>query len=150
MLYEVITKPPTATVAGAPKRSASAPAINAPKGAMPRNIMAKSAMTRPRMSSGVVVCIRVLDVAMSRIMNVPVGMASSIESQKELVVDIPEEAAPAVGEFVPGQLPVASMQKPVYTGQKISLVFDDADIRNILQLIGDVSGLNILASNDVV
>ncbi|WP_303720123.1 type IV pilus secretin family protein [Malonomonas rubra] len=68
---------------------------------------------------------------------------------KELVVDIPEEAAPAVGEFVPGQLPVASMQKPVYTGQKISLVFDDADIRNILQLIGDVSGLNILASNDV-
>ena len=38
---------------------------------------------------------------------------------------------------------------PQYTGQKISLVFDNADIRSILQLIGDVSGLNILASNDV-
>lgn len=36
-----------------------------------------------------------------------------------------------------------------YTGQKISLVFDSADIRSILQLIGDVSGLNILASDDV-
>ena len=36
-----------------------------------------------------------------------------------------------------------------YTGEKISLVFDSADVRSILQLIGDVSGLNILASGDV-
>ncbi|TLM68925.1 MAG: type IV pilus secretin PilQ [Deltaproteobacteria bacterium] len=40
-------------------------------------------------------------------------------------------------------------QGPRYTGQKISLVFDNADIRSILQLIGDVSGLNIIASDDV-
>ncbi len=68
---------------------------------------------------------------------------------KELVVDQPKGAVPAAGEFVPGKLPEAALEKPAYTGQKISLVFDDADIRNILQLIGDVSGLNILASNDV-
>jgi type IV pilus assembly protein PilQ len=37
----------------------------------------------------------------------------------------------------------------VYSGQKISLVFDDADIRNILQLIAEVSDLNIIASDDV-
>lgn len=37
----------------------------------------------------------------------------------------------------------------VYTGQKISLVFDDADVRKILQLIADVSGLNIIAGDDV-
>lgn len=36
-----------------------------------------------------------------------------------------------------------------YTGQKITLVFDDADIRNILQLIAEVSNLNIIASDDV-
>ncbi|MEJ2492660.1 MAG: type IV pilus secretin PilQ, partial [Desulfuromonadales bacterium] len=36
-----------------------------------------------------------------------------------------------------------------YTGEKITLVFDSANIRSILQLIGDVSGLNILASSDV-
>jgi type IV pilus assembly protein PilQ len=36
-----------------------------------------------------------------------------------------------------------------YTGEKISLVFDSADVRSILQLIGDVSGLNVLASSDV-
>lgn len=36
-----------------------------------------------------------------------------------------------------------------YTGQKISLVFDDADIRRILQLIAEVSDLNIIAGDDV-
>ncbi|MGK2905942.1 MAG: type IV pilus secretin PilQ [Desulfuromonadales bacterium] len=36
-----------------------------------------------------------------------------------------------------------------YTGEKITLVFDSANVRNILQLIGEVSGLNILASSDV-
>ncbi len=36
-----------------------------------------------------------------------------------------------------------------YTGEKITLVFDSANLRSILQLIGDVSGLNILASSDV-
>ena len=36
-----------------------------------------------------------------------------------------------------------------YSGQKITLVFDDADILNILQLIAEVSNLNIIASDDV-
>ncbi len=36
-----------------------------------------------------------------------------------------------------------------FKGQKISLVFDDAEIRNILQLIAEVSDLNIIASDDV-
>ncbi len=36
-----------------------------------------------------------------------------------------------------------------YTGEKITLVFDSANVRSILHLIGDVSGLNILASGDV-
>lgn len=54
----------------------------------------------------------------------------------------------AVGSVVEsGTIP--EPQRPQYTGQKISLVFDNADIRSILQLIGDVSGMNILASNDV-
>lgn len=79
------------------------------------------------------------------------ALPPAMETQ-EVVVAQPKETASEVAapdKFVPGQLPVASMEKPQYTGQKISLVFDDADIRNILQLIGDVSGLNILASNDV-
>lgn len=39
--------------------------------------------------------------------------------------------------------------KPHYKGQKISLVFDNADIRNILQLIGEVSEMNIVAGDEV-
>ena len=36
-----------------------------------------------------------------------------------------------------------------YTGQKISLDFKDADIKNILRLISDVSGFNVITSDKV-
>jgi type IV pilus assembly protein PilQ len=53
----------------------------------------------------------------------------------------------------PGKSPaivsVPVQDEEAYVGQKISLVFDDADIRKILQLIADVSDQNIIASDDV-
>jgi len=52
------------------------------------------------------------------------------------------EAPPAAP--VPGQA-----VKKAYSGQKISLTFDDADIRRILQLIAEVSDLNIIAGDEV-
>ena len=36
-----------------------------------------------------------------------------------------------------------------YTGQKISLDFKDADIKNVFRLLAEVSGLNIIVTNDV-
>jgi type IV pilus assembly protein PilQ len=39
-------------------------------------------------------------------------------------------------------------EKP-YTGQKISLDFKDADIKNVFRLLAEVSGLNIVVTNDV-
>jgi len=63
--------------------------------------------------------------------------------------------AQAPGEAVAGMvaepsLVTTSTETGVkYTGEKISLVFDNADIRKILQLIGEVSQLNIIASDDV-
>ncbi len=36
-----------------------------------------------------------------------------------------------------------------YTGEKIRLVFDDADVRDIFQLIAEVSDLNIIVSDEV-
>lgn len=54
-------------------------------------------------------------------------------------------STPATGTFDSEGL----TQKPVFTGQKISLVFDDANIHNILQLIAEVSDLNIIAGDDV-
>lgn len=54
---------------------------------------------------------------------------------------------PAVPQSV---APARVMPEPAkYTGQKISLVFDEADIRRILQLIAEVSDLNIIAGDDV-
>ncbi len=36
-----------------------------------------------------------------------------------------------------------------YTGQKLSLDFKDADIKNVFRLLADVSGLNIVVTSDV-
>src|SRR5678815_1196707 len=38
---------------------------------------------------------------------------------------------------------------PAYNGQKISLDFKDADIQNVLRILADVSGLNIITTDDV-
>ena len=40
-------------------------------------------------------------------------------------------------------------KKRKYVGRKISLDFKDADIKNILRLIAEVSNLNIVAGDDV-
>lgn len=36
-----------------------------------------------------------------------------------------------------------------YTGQKLSLEFKDADIKNVFRILGEVSGLNIVVTDDV-
>jgi type IV pilus assembly protein PilQ len=41
------------------------------------------------------------------------------------------------------------VQEKIYTGRKLSLDFKDADIKNILRLIAEVSNLNIIAGDDV-
>src|SRR5512139_2504624 len=59
---------------------------------------------------------------------------------------------PAMADAAAGQAGDAAEgmeEEKVYTGQKISLDFKDADVRNILRLIADVSGLNIIVSDNV-
>jgi type IV pilus assembly protein PilQ len=50
-------------------------------------------------------------------------------------------SAPA-GEF-------GTSADPVYTGRRISLDFKNADIHDVLRILADVSGLNIVATDDV-
>ncbi len=59
--------------------------------------------------------------------------------KEEKVVEAPVEkkATPIEGEG------------KVYTGQRISLDFKDADIKNVFRLIAEVSNLNIIAGDDV-
>ncbi|MDG5469943.1 type IV pilus secretin PilQ [Deltaproteobacteria bacterium IMCC39524] len=80
-------------------------------------------------------------------------------SQVEVVAPEATQTAPAAPAEMAQQgsaavsTPVTADEMAVeaarYTGEKITLVFDSANVRSILQLIGDVSDLNILASSDV-
>jgi len=78
----------------------------------------------------------------------PVPLVSSPPADmKPVTAVIPLSQPAATAELLPSSRPAADTSK--YTGQKISLVFDDADIRRILQLIAEVSDLNIIAGDDV-
>lgn len=66
----------------------------------------------------------------------------ALPTQPEPAVKPAPPAAPAVAAA-----PVKATEQK--SGKKISLVFDSIDVRNVLQLIGDVSGMNIIASDDV-
>jgi type IV pilus assembly protein PilQ len=59
-----------------------------------------------------------------------------------------EEAPPEPLRKKESILETLAVQKQ-YTGRKLSLDFKDADIKNILRLIAEVSNLNIIAGDDV-
>ena len=83
------------------------------------------------------------------------GTAAAAPAVTTKDVALAQQAAPAAGtgsETANAATEASSApanKGPRYSGQKISLVFDNIDVRSVLQLIGDVSGMNILASNDV-
>ncbi len=77
----------------------------------------------------------------------------------------PKAPSPAAAEPPPAAVPAPSharvaavkLEPPAervrressFTGQRISLDFKDADIQNVLRVLADVSGLNIIATDDV-
>ena len=60
-------------------------------------------------------------------------------------------APPKRAAAVPHPQPPAQAvrRESSFTGQRISLDFKDADIQNVLRVLADVSGLNIIATDDV-
>ncbi len=74
---------------------------------------------------------------------------------KEEEVNVPDPIEDVVISPLPGNdttdsnFILSGSQAQAYSGQRISLVFDNAEIRNILQLIAEVSDLNILAGEGV-
>jgi type IV pilus assembly protein PilQ len=61
------------------------------------------------------------------------------------------QAGTAVAEATgsSASLAAATAEAKKYTGQKLSFDFKDADIKNIFRLLAEVSGLNIVVTNDV-
>ncbi|MCC6763179.1 MAG: type IV pilus secretin PilQ [Deltaproteobacteria bacterium] len=55
----------------------------------------------------------------------------------------------AVASIPGGTIEAAPNSPREYTGQRISLDFKDADIQNVLRILADVSGLNIITTDDV-
>jgi len=103
--------------------------------------------------------------------DIPAGIAAEAEASRAPVVvsgkTIPTSAStppaqPAITNALPERrvsdaaLP-AFMQEtaispdllPTYSGEKITLDFQNADIHNVLRIIADVSGLNIVTSDEV-
>ena len=59
----------------------------------------------------------------------------------------PEKVSPVVRSEPTDIVPAAAGS--VYTGELITLDFQDAELKNVLRLIAEVSGLNIITSDDV-
>ncbi len=77
------------------------------------------------------------------------GVVVTSESVAGLT-SLPEVSSSAEGS--PSAAPVINQtgtQGRTYTGEKTSLVFDNADVRDILRLIAEISDLNLIASDEV-
>jgi len=59
------------------------------------------------------------------------------------------DRAPATAAKAPEEIPQPTGDSVRYTGEKISLDFQDADIKSVFRLISEISGLNIVAGPDV-
>ncbi len=62
--------------------------------------------------------------------------------EEPLPSTVPAEGAAPAGEF-------RTPSDQEYTGRKISLDFKNADVHDVLRILADVSGLNIVATDDV-
>ncbi|MCD6187850.1 MAG: type IV pilus secretin PilQ [Desulfuromusa sp.] len=80
----------------------------------------------------------------------PVSARGEVVVTSGSVVLLPEvSAAEGSPSAVPVIEQVGTNKGKIYTGEKTSLVFDNADVRDILRLIAEISDLNIIASDNV-
>src|SRR5262249_10551177 len=70
--------------------------------------------------------------------------SKTISSEEAAVEEGKKEAA-----VLTGARKIDTAPSKHYTGRKISLDFQDADITNVIRLLADVSGLNIVVGDDV-
>jgi type IV pilus assembly protein PilQ len=76
----------------------------------------------------------------------PTETAKSVTPQAAAA---PQPAPPAAPTPPTETAKGVTQEAPIYVGERISLDFQNADINDILRLIAEVSGLNIIAGGDV-
>ena len=72
-----------------------------------------------------------------------------VEGGRRVVARQGTSTVSAAGRLLSGATDDRSSSDKTYTGQKISLDFKDADIKNVFRLLAEVSGLNIVVTSDV-
>ncbi|HUT70260.1 MAG TPA: type IV pilus secretin PilQ [Desulfatiglandales bacterium] len=75
--------------------------------------------------------------------------AARLAEKQVVKEEIPEQERPAVTPAVSQPRPLERETYRKYTGERITLDFANADIRNILKLIGEVSKLNLVWGPEV-
>jgi type IV pilus assembly protein PilQ len=80
---------------------------------------------------------------------VPAGKPSAAEPSQTVGRTEGAPKAEAQAKKMKSSVPAEKPPVGIYKGVKISLDFKDADIHNILRLIAEVSGLNIITTDDV-
>jgi len=92
------------------------------------------------------------------IVETPIEVAAATPAAATPAAETPPvPAEPKAGRPVALEAPVPPVlpakqrayEQPGYRGQRISLDLKDADIQNVLRLLAEVSGLNIIATDDV-
>ena len=80
----------------------------------------------------------------------PPGVQTAPDVKAQITPSQPSSTSPAAAGVAPtGPMTLGTGQAPRYIGEKISLDFQNADINDILRLIAEVSGFNIIAGGDV-
>ena len=79
----------------------------------------------------------------------PPGVQTAPDVKLQITPSQPSSTSPAAAGVAPGGPMTLGTGQPRYIGEKISLDFQNADINDILRLIAEVSGFNIIAGGDV-
>ncbi len=75
--------------------------------------------------------------------------APALARQQPQTSQLPADAGPESGQSEPAPIARAEVLEPAYTGTHISLDFRNADIHDVFRILADVSGFNIIATEDV-
>jgi type IV pilus assembly protein PilQ len=124
----------------------------APPATEPATIVAQAPSAVERSGEGNLPSQALLQVAATE----PAGEVKPADDPPPAAAVPPAKTPARVAERTPERVHIASVStsdlrgtRQVFYGQKISLDFKDADIQNVLRVLADVSGLNIIATDDV-
>lgn len=77
------------------------------------------------------------------------GSKITLDMGDETVLALATEVTPEKKKMIESEKALIGAKDTIYTGARISLDFQKADIHNILRIIADVAGLNIITSDKV-